>query len=167
MTPTSSGGETPSRLTQALLGGGGLLVLLSLALPWYAYANQGAATGLSGVDLFGVLPVLGLLVACGVGLVLLGAVLARPRAVARRDVEAMTVRAVYTLAALGSFVIPLVAAYLYNGDTKALSLVSFWDGAGMGWGLALVGGTVALLGAMNGWILGGRDPARPTVTASA
>ena len=120
MTLKDEGEGSPSRLTQALLGTGGALVLLSLALPWYVYNDQGITVSVTGSSLFGVLPVLGLLVGCGVSLVLLGVALARPRAVARRDVESLMARVAYTLAALGSIAIPLLAAYLYSGQARSL-----------------------------------------------
>lgn len=142
----------PSRLPFGLMLVGGLLVLLSFALPWYTYSNFGQTVAFTGADLLAPLPALAFLVGAGLALALFGVAYGRRSAAATGAGFELLPRVGVTLVALLAFVLPIAEGYAYGPASLAQYGASFPDNAGVGWGLALIGGTVALLGALFLWL---------------
>jgi hypothetical protein len=145
-------GRSPSRLPGVFWLVGGVLVLASIALPWYTYSALGADRSLTGIDLLAYLPELGLLIAGGVGLTLFGIVFARRVAWERGYAAEPPARWGTTLVALGVLLLPILSAYRFDATATSRWGAAFLDSAGVGWYLAIVGGTFALLGALGLWI---------------
>ncbi|MDE1819482.1 MAG: hypothetical protein KGJ23_00280 [Euryarchaeota archaeon] len=158
---------SPSRFPCFLLAAGGLLVLLALVLPWYTFSALGPVRGLNGVDLMGHLPELAVLAAGAIGLVILAAALVRPRVWGTGRAHETLPKLAATLVALGVFALPLVAAFRFNTGARSLWGALFLDSAGVGFYLAMVGGTLALLGALALWLAAPSAPAEEGYSATS
>lgn len=150
---TSTG---PSRVPPALWIVGGLLVVISLVLPWYVYSANGTPDSLTGVGLFQYLPELGVLAAGGLALVLLGVALGRSRVWGTALSRDPSAKLAALITAIGAYTIPVEVAFRFGATSRGIGGTTFIYAVGPGWGLALVGVTLALLGAIALWI---RPPA--------
>lgn len=136
----------PSRFPLGLWVLGGFLILVSLGLPWYSYSQDGTPTSLSGVALLGSLPELGALAVLGLALILLAFGLGERRVWRSQAGHGTQAQVAMALVSIGAFVVPLEAALRFNTGAATLGGANFLDGVGVGWGLALIGATLALLG---------------------
>ncbi len=138
----------PSRLPPALWISGGLLVLAAMVLPWTTYSLNGPAVSVSGVGLLQYLPELGALAVGGLALVLLGIGLGRGRVWSTDLPRTLPAKGVTLLVSFLSFVVPVEVAFRFAAESRALTGTTFLNAVGPGWGLALVGASLALLGAL-------------------
>lgn len=165
-TDAASLGARPSRLVPALWSAGGLLLLLAFALPWYEYtavSPSPRSAGLTGAQLVGTLPELGILVAVGLGLVVLGGAAARSRGLGVSPSRLIMVKAGSTILSLAAFVIPLEAGWRFGPTSQTLYGTTFLNSVGIGWELAMVGAVLALLGSLLYWV----PSAQPELSGSA
>jgi hypothetical protein len=136
----------PSRFPLGLWVLGGFLILVSLVLPWYSYSHNGASDSLSGVQMLGSLPELGALAVLGLALILLAFGLGERRVWRSQAGHGTQAQVAMALVSLVAFILPVEAVFRFDSGARTLGGVSFLDGIGVGWGLALIGGTLALLG---------------------
>lgn len=136
----------PSRFPLGLWVLGGVLILTSLVLPWYVYSQEGSSVLLSGVQLLGPLPELGALAVLGLALILMAFGLGERRVWRSQAGHGMQAQLAMALISIGAFVVPLEAAIRYNSGATSLGGTDFLNGISTGWGLALLGATLALLG---------------------
>ncbi len=160
------GGRYHSHHSPGLWILGGLLVVLSMGLPWFTYhvvSPSPQEQGLTGVELFNATPEVGLAAALALALLVFGA--AAWRSTNRQAVNTPLHRVGHTVCSVALLVIPIETAWRFSMTSLTLYGTSMWNSLGLGWEVAVAGAALALLGSLADWIL--PPSARPSGTPSA
>jgi len=147
-------GKRHSHLVPGLWFVGGLLVIVSFALPWLTYYTVNPsphAVSLTGAEIFNSMPEIAIAAAASLALAVLGVTSWRSQDAAISG--SMLYRVGHTLLSLMALVIPIEVAWRFSALSTALYGASMWYAPGIGWDLALAGAALALLGSIACWVL--------------
>lgn len=150
----AEGEGSHSHHSQGLWIVGGLLVILSMGLPWFTYHVVNPSpheSSLTGIQLFTQVPEIGIVAALGFAMVIFGSVAWRD---ANRQAIHTTIHRVgHTLCSIALLAIPVEAVWRFSATSSTLYGTAMWNSLGIGWEVAVAGAAVALLGSLADWVL--------------
>ena len=133
---------------------GGLLVVISMGLPWFTYHVVNPTPqndSLTGAALFGAIPEVGIAAALGLTLVIYASAAWRHNN--RKLLHTTLPRVGHTLCSVALFVLSIEAVWRFSSTSLALYHAAIWNSLGVGWEVAMAGAALALLGSLADWIL--------------
>ena len=139
-----------SRSGRALVAAAGVLLAVSLFVPWYSVDGFGASGHLSGAALSAAAPELGLFPALGLGAIAAGALASR---LGRGSSVRGDALASVAIGVVGLAVAVEVVARL-NGTLAADYGTSFWGAVDLGWYLAALGSLLLVAVGLLRWRTG-------------